>query len=1078
MSPRSTPSFFSLGGTLPVDSPSYIARRADEDLLTTLVNREYALVLDSRQKGKSSLLARSSSALNEQGYETIKLDLQRFGSTLTAEQWYATMLFACAEQLKDAKNAKAFWDERPSMGAGEKWIHYLEQRASTSEKGLIVFIDEIDYVRSLPFDTDELFALIRSSFNQRSESKQLEKLSFCFSGASSPAGLVRNPENGQMIMGRRIQLDDFRFEEIAPYASMLGNDEGIGFIVLRKIYAWTNGHPYLTQLACHEWMREADHQRPRRVDEFFSSQLVTVGNQYRSDHLISLSKALLSPMLPGMESSESRDAALQVLRKVLLGKKNRSSELPREVTDYLCITGVIKEQAGRFVMRNKMYSQAFGLAWVMANLPDAEVHLLKQSARRAFITTGLTAATIITALAVLATRNYRLADSLSATLDKSQIREQQALREAYIGGMQSVSADAEDENYMRAGLLIDELSTSQYKDWEWWHTKRKLTGFRLSFPFRKPVVDWLEDTSGKPTVVAHRDEVVILKTGQTIKVNPDRSSVTKSEDHLMIRQSGRTTLIGSDGTISEIEGSVLALRNGRRLVTVLSETGFWIADANGRQVTNRFAFQADSGVLSSDARRCLVRDYRDLRYIDLSTGKVLSTIVQGDAVNAHVLGEAGNFVILATDSPTIVRYSLVTGKPEMSYLGNNGPVRSLALAHSGKWFVSAGADGVVRRFDVASGKLLTEYLGHLNRVQSVTVSEDDKTITSCGFDNSIRKWDVQPATGVTEVNPVDQKVPRLRASEDDRFLLLSEAGFASLIDPKNPTYPIRWQEKTTGPMIAGETLANSSFAAVSADGMFAVVTPNSSEAHRASYPESKVKFLAGPISNGSYWIGFENGMIAVAPSDSRLQLKEIRKPSEPMSALALSPDRRSLALGLRSGKIEFWDTTTAQRTAELEPVKTTVNMVQFSPHGAWLSVATGSGDVLLIATGKDHQIRTLKGHTSRVWRATFSRDGKFLSTCSFDNSARIWNVSTGEEAHNLQHKSWVSDAEFNPSGSRLLTTSGDGSARLWDTVTGREVCVIAKGPSPLFAGRFSSSGRWIMVCASDGRTVLYDGSPF
>ncbi|HLO97232.1 MAG TPA: AAA-like domain-containing protein, partial [Fimbriimonas sp.] len=246
MSIRSTASFFSLGGTLPVDSPSYIARRADQEILKTLINREYALVLDSRQKGKSSLLARTASELNGLGYETIKLDLQRFGSTLSAEQWYATMLFASAEQLNDSSGAKQFWAERDSMGAGERWIQYLENRATQSEKGLIVFIDEIDYVRSLPFDTDELFALIRSSFNHRSESKLVEKLSFCFSGASSPAGLVRNPDNGQMIIGRRIQLDDFRFEEIAPYASMLASEEGVGFSLLRKIYSWTNGHPYLT----------------------------------------------------------------------------------------------------------------------------------------------------------------------------------------------------------------------------------------------------------------------------------------------------------------------------------------------------------------------------------------------------------------------------------------------------------------------------------------------------------------------------------------------------------------------------------------------------------------------------------------------------------------------------------------------------------------------------------------------------------------------------------------------------------------------------------------------------------------
>ncbi|HLP00353.1 MAG TPA: hypothetical protein VK171_17280, partial [Fimbriimonas sp.] len=785
--------------------------------------------------------------------------------------------------------------------------------------------------------------------------------------------------------------------------------------------------------ACHEWMREADTHRPRRVDEFFSSQLVTVGNQYRSDHLISLSKSLLAPVLPGFEGADGRAAVLQVLRKVLIGKRNRASELPREITDYLCITGVIKEQSGRFVIRNRMYSQAFGLPWVMANLPDAEVHQLRQSARRAFITTGLTAAAIITTLAVLATRNYRLADSLSATLEKSQIRERQALREAYIGGMQSVSADAEDENYMRAGLLIDELSTSQYKDWEWWHTKRKLTGYHRSTNYSKPVVDWLTDDLGKVSVVAHRDELVILATGKSIPLNPDKSSITQSEGHFLIRQGEKSTIVDANGGVREVSGGAVALRNNLRLSASIANKNCWLVNSDDESILARLPFAADSGTLSLDGSKCLIRDYRNLRYVDIKTQKVLCTIVQGDAVNAHILSEPGNFVLLATDSPNIVRYSLLTGKPEMSYSGNNGPVRSLALAHSGKWFVSAGADGVVRRYDVASGKLIKEYLGHVNRVQTVAVSQDDKIIRSCGFDNSIKEWEVEAATGVVDVNPADQKVPRLRAAPGDRFLLMSEAGFAKLVDPVNPASTMTWYESNRSPVIAGDPVGGDGFAAVAANSSFALQSSGSLKTRLE--PANGVKFLAGPTSKGSYWIGFESGEIRIETLEQKMPRQVVRKAEGPMTAFALSPDGKSLALGLRSGKLEFWNTETLERAAVLEPVKTGINMMQFSPHGTWVSVATGSGDVLLVGTDQDHRVRTLKGHTSRVWRATFSSDGRFLATCSFDNSARIWNVATGAQVHNLQHKSWVSDAEFNPSGSRMLTTSGDGSARLWDTVT-------------------------------------------
>ncbi len=52
--------FYVTGGTLPTDAPSYVARRADTDLLETLRRGEFCYVLDTRQMGESSLMVRAA----------------------------------------------------------------------------------------------------------------------------------------------------------------------------------------------------------------------------------------------------------------------------------------------------------------------------------------------------------------------------------------------------------------------------------------------------------------------------------------------------------------------------------------------------------------------------------------------------------------------------------------------------------------------------------------------------------------------------------------------------------------------------------------------------------------------------------------------------------------------------------------------------------------------------------------------------------------------------------------------------------------------------------------------------------
>ena len=43
-------------------------------------------------------------------------------------------------------------------------------------------------------------------------------------------------------------------------------------------------------------------------------------------------------------------------------------------------------------------------------------------------------------------------------------------------------------------------------------------------------------------------------------------------------------------------------------------------------------------------------------------------------------------------------------------------------------------------------------------------------------------------------------------------------------------------------------------------------------------------------------------------------------------------------------------------------------------------------------------VQTLTGHSSYVWRASFTLNNSYVVTCSSDETARVWNVSGGATA--------------------------------------------------------------------------------
>ncbi len=71
--------FYITGGTLPRDAPSYVVRRSDEELLDGLRAGQFCYVLTLRQMGKSSLMVRTVTRLQQEGTTCAVLDLTAIG---------------------------------------------------------------------------------------------------------------------------------------------------------------------------------------------------------------------------------------------------------------------------------------------------------------------------------------------------------------------------------------------------------------------------------------------------------------------------------------------------------------------------------------------------------------------------------------------------------------------------------------------------------------------------------------------------------------------------------------------------------------------------------------------------------------------------------------------------------------------------------------------------------------------------------------------------------------------------------------------------------------------------------------
>ncbi len=262
------PNFYVAGGTLSNDAECYVHRKADQELYQEILRGEFCYILTARQMGKSSLMVRTSVRLREAEIAVAVLDLTAVGQNLSPEQWYGGLLMQLGSRFDLQDELMQFWQMQSFLGPLQRWIKAIRDvvMVQRHSERIVIFIDEIDAVRSLPFSADEFFAGIRECYNQRSRHPEMERLSFCLLGVAAPTDLVRDVRMTPFNIGRRIELQDFTAEEAASLSSGLGRDRSTGNELLRRILHWTGGHPYLTQRICLEIVQNKGIDQASGVD--------------------------------------------------------------------------------------------------------------------------------------------------------------------------------------------------------------------------------------------------------------------------------------------------------------------------------------------------------------------------------------------------------------------------------------------------------------------------------------------------------------------------------------------------------------------------------------------------------------------------------------------------------------------------------------------------------------------------------------------------------------------------------------------------------------------------------------------
>jgi hypothetical protein len=158
-------------------------------------------------------MIRTARRLQEHGVSTAIIDLTKIGTEVSVEQWYLGLIMRLKSQLKLSVDPEAWWTERATLGAVQRFTDFLHDVVlAEMARPVVIFVDEIDTTLNLPF-SDDFFAAVRFTYNARATDPAYKQLTFVLLGVATPTDLIKDRSRTPFNIGQGIALREFNWED-------------------------------------------------------------------------------------------------------------------------------------------------------------------------------------------------------------------------------------------------------------------------------------------------------------------------------------------------------------------------------------------------------------------------------------------------------------------------------------------------------------------------------------------------------------------------------------------------------------------------------------------------------------------------------------------------------------------------------------------------------------------------------------------------------------------------------------------------------------------------------------------------
>ena len=163
-----------------------------------------------------------------------------------------------------------------------------------------------------------------------------------------------------------------------------------------------------------------------------------------------------------------------------------------------------------------------------------------------------------------------------------------------------------------------------------------------------------------------------------------------------------------------------------------------------------------------------------------------------------------------------------------------------------------------------------------------------------------------------------------------------------------------------------------------------------------------------------------------------------------LNSIILMPTNESCVVCDENGVVSSWDIRQTSTFLQKTPAtKIPVRSLAIAPDGSRFVAASQDGKTFCykIEGNSFSEDYNIQAHNETQVRCAISPNSKLFATAAADNSARIWDVESGDMKQTLlcsgEVQEWIWDVAFTKDSKFVCTGGSDCVCRVWDVENGR-----------------------------------------